>query len=199
MRDIWPYSTPGIPDRLFVRREGVPITAAEIRAVVLSKLRLCAGITAYDVGAGSGSVTVEMGLQVKDGTVYALECKPDALLLVKENTGRFGLKNVKVIAGDAAQVMAELPPAHRIFIGGSGGKLAEILTGSHNKLLPGGILVATAVTLDTAPVVRQFLAQNGYQDIEVVSLNLARTAKVGRVNLWRANNPVQIVSGIKCD
>lgn len=180
-----------------MRRENIPITAAETRAVVISKLRLYEGITAYDVGAGSGSVAVEMGLQVKKGRVFALERRPDAAALIKENVKHFGLANVEVLNGDAADTLMDLPPAHRIFIGGSGGKLAYILALCHRKLLPGGIMVATSVTLDTAPRVFKFLQESGYRDIEAVQLNTAKTTGAARVNIWRANNPVTIISGRK--
>lgn len=197
MSKIWPYNTPGVPDQIFLRINNIPITTAEIRAVVISKLKLFDNAIGYDIGAGTGSVAVEMGLLTPKGQVFALEQKTLTAELVEKNVHKFGLKNVRVIKGDAVKSMGNLPQAHRIFIGGSGGKLKEILTTADQKLLPGGIMAATSVTLNTAPGVHGFFIQKGYIDIEVVSINLARTATVGNLELWRANNPVQIVVGQK--
>lgn len=194
---MWRYKTSGIPDRLFRRRDGIPITTAEVRAVVISKLRLTPDVTIFDVGTGSGSVAVEIALIASQGQVYALERNSEAIKLVNENIIKFGINNIQVVTGDAAKTIPELPAAQRIFIGGSGGNLDNILKQCHRKLESGGIMVATSVTLNTAPMIDNFMEENRYQDVEMVSLNLARITKTGQVNLWRANNPVQIISGIK--
>ncbi|MCL5779483.1 MAG: precorrin-6Y C5,15-methyltransferase (decarboxylating) subunit CbiT [Firmicutes bacterium] len=193
----WPYVTPGIPDHLFKRVSGIPMTKQEIRMIVLGKLRLFPGAVIYDVGAGTGSVTVECALQIKHGTVYALEKDGSADELVETNVRRFGVNNVKLVPGFAPVTMEKLPPADRIFIGGSAGALLEILQAADQKLKPGGWLAATAVTLETGPVVLGFLEEKGYQQVEAVSVTVAEARRVGRSHMWQGQNPVVVVSGQK--
>lgn len=196
-RAEWPYGTPGIPDHLFKRVSGIPMTKQEIRAIVISKLRLFPTAVVYDVGAGTGSVTVECALQARGGTVYALEKDGQADELVEANARRFGLTNVKLVPGEAPATMEKLLPADRIFIGGSAGALAEILQMAHRKLKSGGWLVATAVTLETGPAVLDFLTRQGYDQVEAVAVNVAKIKQVGSAHLWQAENPVQIIAGQK--
>ncbi|RYD06664.1 hypothetical protein N752_03045 [Desulforamulus aquiferis] len=152
----WPYRTPGIPDDLFKRVSGVPMTKLEVRIISVSRLRLFPGAVVYDVGAGTGSISVECALQVHPGTVYALERDSHADELLEANIRRFGLNNVKLVPGDAPGTMEKLPLADRIFIGGHAGSLREILTMANEKLKPGGWLVANAVTLETGPLSLNF-------------------------------------------
>ncbi|MGB9858414.1 MAG: precorrin-6Y C5,15-methyltransferase (decarboxylating) subunit CbiT, partial [Moorellaceae bacterium] len=129
----WPYYTPGIPDELF-RRGKVPLTKEEIRILTLSKARLAPGQTVYDVGSGTGSLTVEAARLVAPGIVYAVEKDPEALDLTRANVASFGLENVAIVAGKAPEVLADLPPADRIFIGGSAGGLRAILEHCFQRL-----------------------------------------------------------------
>ncbi len=193
----WPYVTPGIPDHLFKRAGGIPMTKQEIRMIVLGKLRLFPGAVVYDVGAGTGSITVECAMQVKHGTVYALEKDGSADELVEANVRRFGLNNVKLVPGLAPATMEKLPAADRIFIGGSAGALSEILQTADRKLKPGGWLAATAVTLETGPLVLKFLEEQGYQQVEAVSVTVAVARQAGKAHMWQGQNPVVVVSGQK--
>ncbi|CCO07981.1 precorrin-6Y C5,15-methyltransferase (decarboxylating) subunit CbiT [Desulforamulus hydrothermalis] len=193
----WPYITPGMPDHLFKRAGGIAMTKQEIRLIVLGKLRLFPGAVVYDVGAGTGSVTVECARLVKPGTVYALEQDAAADELVETNVRRFGLSNVKLVPGRAPATMAKLPAADRIFIGGSNGALTDILQAAHRKLKPGGWLAATAVTLETGPLVMRFLIEQGYQQAEAVSVTVAVARQAGESHLWQGHNPVLIISGQK--
>ena len=86
---LWNYHTPGIPDELFERAEQVPITKEEVRALVISKLRLREGFSAIDIGCGSGSLTVEVCLQTKGNRVYAIDYDEKAIELTKKNLQRF--------------------------------------------------------------------------------------------------------------
>jgi len=173
------------------------MTKQEVRAVILGKLRLFPGAVVYDVGAGTGSVTVECGLQAKTGVVYALERDSQADELVEANVRRFGLSNVKLVPGEAQVTMEKLPPADRVFIGGSAGALEEVLKATHRKLKPGGWLVASAVTVETGPLVLAFLEKQGYDQVEAVTVNVARVKQAGRSHLWQAENPVVVISGQK--
>lgn len=173
------------------------MTKQEVRMIVIGKMKLFPGAVVYDVGAGSGSVTVECALQIKNGTVYALEKDSSADKLAEANVRRFGLTNVRMVPGFAPDTMEKLPPADRIFIGGHAGALTEILATAHRKLKPGGWLVATAITLQTGPRVLKFLADMDYQQTEAVNITVARTRQVGQTQMWRGLNPVLIVSGQK--
>lgn len=193
----WTYKTPGIPDDLFKRLTGVPMTKQEVRVISLAKLRLFSGAIVYDVGAGTGSISVECALQIDTGAVYALEKDSHADELLEANVRRFGLNNVKLVPGNAKDTMEKLPPADRIFIGGHAGSLSDILIMANKKLKTGGWLVANAVTLETGPVIVSYLESNGYSQVEVVSVNIARLRQSGSAHLWQAQNPVQIISGQK--
>lgn len=125
------------------------MTREEVRVLTLAKLRLRAGQTVYDIGAGTGSLTVEAGLLVQPGTVYAIEEDSRAVALIEANTRRLGVDNVRVVAGPAPEVLIGLPEADRIIVGGSRGKLIPLLERSWDKLRPGGRMVINAVTLET--------------------------------------------------
>lgn len=188
--------SPGIPDNLFLRGK-VPMTKEEIRTVTLAKGRIGLKSVVYDIGSGTGSLTVEAALLAREGQVFALEREEEGVKLTKTNVQRFGLENVQVIQAEAPQGMAELPPARCIFIGGSGGKLEEILQVCQEKLAPGGRLVLNAITLETLWQAVQFMEANGFAEVETVSLTVARLNKVGRSHMWNGLNPVYIICGTK--
>src|SRR5574340_1364592 len=128
MNQMWPYHTPGIPDELFERLEEVPITKEEVRAIQISKAKLLEGQTVYDIGCGSGSVSVEAALQVGlSGKVYSVDFDPKAVELTKKNLSKFGLSNITVILGNALEKISDLPMTDTIFIGGTGGDTSDIL------------------------------------------------------------------------
>lgn len=187
----WSYSTPGIPDELF-RRGRVPLTKEEIRTLTLSKARLAPGQTVYDVGSGTGSLTVEAARLVAPGIVYAVEKDPEALDLTRANVASFGLENVAIVAGKAPEVLADLPPADRIFIGGSAGELRAILEHCFQRLRPRGIMVINAITLDTLWESVAYGREKGC-GVSAVAVNVARLEKLGGRHLFRALNPVYIV------
>lgn len=172
------------------------MTKQEVRAISVSHLRLFPGAVAYDIGAGTGSVSVECAL-LGCQRVFAIEKDPAAIRVLEENISLFELDNIQVVSGHAPEAMEQLPAADRIFLGGSGGNLPAILEGVKQKLKPGGWLVANSVTVDTGPEVMDFLQKNGFNNINVVVINVARAVSRGRVRLWQALNPVQIISGQK--
>ncbi|CEP68692.1 Cobalamin biosynthesis, precorrin-6Y methyltransferase, CbiT subunit [Moorella glycerini] len=191
----WPYSTPGIPDHYFSRSQ-VPLTKEEVRSLTLAKARLGPGMTVYDVGSGTGTLAVEAARLVAPGQVLAVEVDPEACTLIRENVKRFGLDNVQVVAGRAPAALEGLPLPDRVFIGGSGGHLEEILRTCHEALRPGGIIVLNAVTVETLSTALAFGYHQGYQ-VEALATNLARLEPAGRYHIWRALNPVYIVQLVK--
>ena len=117
----------GIPDEEFIRGN-VPMTKAEVRAVSLSKLNLSPHSVCCDIGAGTGSVTVEMAVAAYQGHVYAVEQIEEATALIRENCGNFHIGNVTVIPGNAPEALDNLPTLDAAFIGGNGGQLKEIVS-----------------------------------------------------------------------
>jgi precorrin-6Y C5,15-methyltransferase (decarboxylating) len=183
----------GLPDSVFVRGS-VPMTKSEVRSVILSKLRLCAADIVYDIGAGTGSVSVEAALLVRAGHVYAIEHKPAGCRLIRENAKKLGVFNLTCIAGRAPDVLAGLPPPDAVFIGGSGGRLKAIL----ERLLalnPAVRLVLSAITLETLTAAAESFFHLPLQEVEIVQIAASRARQAGGQHLMRAQNPVFIISG----
>lgn len=182
----------GLPDESFVRGE-VPMTKAEVRAVVASKLSLRPGAICCDVGCGTGSVTAEMALAAYGGRVYAIDGREEAIRLTRENCRAFHIGNVKTILGSAPDALKSLPPVDAAFIGGSGGKMAEIVSALLFKNAAARI-VASAVTLESVQAAAAAFAQNGLRS-EIVQVCVTRAKRAGEHHLLSAQNPVFIFSG----
>lgn len=191
-RPEWPYVTPGIPEDAF-DSQGSPITKEEVRVVALSKARLEADHVIYDVGAGTGSMAVEAALLAARGWVYAIEREAERADLCRLNAARFGVRNLTVIHGVAPESLRELPRADRVIIGGHGGRLAEILHVADTRLRAGGRMVLNAVTVETLALALETLAGLGYED-EASLINVARAHRVAGGRMWRAFNPVYVVT-----
>ena len=184
----------GIPDTSFIRAEGVPMTKSEIRAVVMSKLRIRPGDVCYDIGAGTGSVTVEMAMAAYSGRVYAIEREGGALALAGENCRKFHIGNVSLISGDAPEALCALPAPDAAFIGGSGGGFAAILDAVLCKN-PDARVAATAISLETAHTALTEFEKKCLRDVEAVQIGVSRAVKRGGVHLLLAQNMVFIVCG----
>ena len=180
----------GLPDESFVRGE-VPMTKAEVRAVVMSKLRIRETEVVYDIGAGTGSVSVEMALAARKGKVYAIEKNPTAVELCKLNKERFCLHNMEIIEGAAPEAMLELPGPDVAFIGGSKGKMAEIIELLIRKN-PAIRLVINTVTVENTAKALQLLDDKRFADVEMIQLQVNKAKKVGTSHMLTANNPITI-------
>lgn len=183
----------GINDEAFLRKEEIPMTKSEVRAVALSRLRLSPGSVCCDVGAGTGSVTVEMALAAYKGRVYGIEPKAEALALLDENCKRFRIGNVTPVPGFAPDALISLPPPDAAFIGGSGGKLTDIVTLLCDKN-PDVRLVITAVTVETAGEALRILESMELRDLEMTQISVARARNIGGVHMLAAQNPVTVLS-----
>ena len=181
----------GMPDEAFVRAEAVPMTKSEVRAVCLSKLGLGEDAVAWDVGAGTGSVTVEMALAAQRGRIYAIERKDAAVALLKENCARFHTDNVTVVAGTAPECCRDLPAPTHAFLGGTSGNMKEIIALLLEKN-PAVRIVATAVTLESVAELTACLALFPDRKPEVVTLSVARGRPLGAYHLMTAQNPIWI-------
>ena len=187
----------GLPDEAFLRNMGggdekaVPMTKMEVRAVALSKLGINADSVCYDVGAGTGSVSIEMARIASRGHVYAIECKENAVELLKKNQAAFGIENMTVAEGFAPEAMAELPRPTHVFIGGSSGNAREIVA-SILKKNPNARIVATAIALESVSEWTKVMDELGFTDTEIVSMTVARGKKAGSYHLMSGQNPIYI-------
>ena len=189
------FVTPGIKDENFIRGE-VPMTKEEVRIISLSKLALEPDSILYDIGAGTGSITVEAARLIVDGRVLAVEKEAAAVALIKQNLLKFGCRNVKLVEGAAPDCLNSLPSPDRVFIGGSGENLASIFNYINDRLEPGGRIVANAVTMETTYEIISLLEQKNY-NVGAVNINFSSLKKVGRKHIWQAANPIAVIWGVK--
>jgi len=195
---MWKYSTPGIPDEFFERLEEVPITKEEVRVVQISKARLSPGQTVYDVGCGSGSVSIEAALQIKSsGKVYSVDFDPKAVELTKKNLVKFGISNVTVVLGNAIEKISELPFADAIFIGGTGGDTKEILKLCESKLKTGGRIVIGTILVETLFAVLDIIEKLKFSEVDVTQITVSKSRKTSTGTMMLARNPVTIISATK--
>ena len=195
---MWKYSTPGIPDEFFERLEEVPITKEEVRVVQISKARLSLGQTVYDIGCGSGSVSIEAALQIKpSGKVYSIDFDPKAIELTKKNLTKFGISNVTIISGNATEKIAELPLADAIFIGGTGGDTRDILKLCEDKLKSGGRIVIGTILVETLFAVLDVIGKLKFSDVDVTQITVSKSRKTSTGTMMLARNPVTIISATK--
>lgn len=183
--------THGLPDTAFLREEKIPMTKSEVRAVCLSKLRLTENAVCWDVGAGTGSVAIEMALQAKAGWVYAVERKDTALQLLEENRKALSAENLMVVPGFAPEACETLPAPTHVFIGGSSGHLRTILSLVLQKN-PNARIVATAISLESIGELTDCMKAFPFTETEVVSLSVARDRKAGAYHLMTGQNPIYI-------
>lgn len=188
-------AAPGLPDEAFLRNPAdkpvVPMTKSEVRAAVMSKLRLLPDSVSWDIGAGTGSVTVEMALASPRGRVCAVEKKPEAVELLKENAAKFGLKNVDITEGEAPAACRELPAPTHAFIGGSSGNMREIVSLILDKN-PRCRIVAAAISLETVSELGAIMKQKAFAETEVVCLSVSKARAAAGYNLMIGQNPVYI-------
>lgn len=195
---MWKYKTPGIPDEYFDRTEEVPITKEEVRAVQISKARLGSGNLVYDIGCGSGSITVEAALQVGvQGKIYAVDIDPKAIALTRKNLVKFQITNVETILGDAKQKISSLPMADAIFIGGTGGDTKEIVKLCHEKLKSGARIVIGIILIETLYAVLEVIDKLGFSEVDITQITVSKSKKTSTGTMMLARNPVTIISATK--
>ena len=195
---MWNYKTPGIPDEHFERAEKVPITKEEVRTIQLSKARLKPGQTVYDIGCGSGSISVEAGIQIESsGKVIAIDYDENAVELTKKNLKKFNLSNVSVLFGNAKEKISDLEIADVIFIGGTGGDTSDIVKLSENKLKPGGRIVIGIILIETLYSVLQILDTLKFDSVDITQVTISKSRKTTTGTMMLARNPVTIISATK--
>ena len=195
---MWKFKTPGIPDEEFDRAEKVPITKEEVRVIQISKARLKPGQIVYDIGCGSGSISIEAALQIESsGKVLAVDYDENAIELTKKNVQKFGLSNISVIHGNAKEKIQELEEADTIFIGGTGGDTKEIVEISQNKLKSGGRIVIGIILIETLYSVLQVLEKLEFESVDITQVTISKSRKTSTGTMMLARNPVTIISATK--
>ncbi|OGR30032.1 MAG: precorrin-6Y-methylase [Desulfuromonadaceae bacterium GWB2_53_15] len=189
------YPLIGIDDDEFHTSKKL-ITKQEVRAVTLSKLQLQDDLVLWDIGAGSCSVSIEASNLMPNGRIFAVERNLQCIGFINENLKKFCTRNVKLIEAFAPEGLEDLPDPDRVFIGGAGGKLDEIIDAVAQRLKPDGIVVINAVTLDTLSQAVEFLEDHGYT-VEATCVNIAKTRKLTEYKMFEAQNPVYVIAAWK--
>ena len=195
---MWNFKTPGIPDENFERIDRVPITKEEVRTIQISKARLKPGQIIYDIGCGSGSISVEAALQIESsGKVLAIDFDENAIELTKKNAEKFQISNIITIFGNAKEKILDLEEADAIFIGGTGGDTKEIVELSQNKLKTGGRIVIGTILIETLSSVLQILEKLQFESVDITQVTIAKSRKTTTGTMMLARNPVTIISATK--
>jgi precorrin-6Y C5,15-methyltransferase (decarboxylating) len=187
--------TLGIPDDEFVSIKKL-ITHEEVRVVTLAKLKLRHDMCLWDIGAGSGSICVEADNLLPNGRIFAIERNEECCQFIRENLQRFSSRNVTLIDEGAPECLEQLHDPDRVFIGGSGGRLWDILDTVDQRLAVGGRIVLNATTLDTLTAANEYFNNAGYAT-EVVTINISRTRPETQYKMFEAYDPVYIVTAVK--
>lgn len=185
---------PGIADEEFIR-DKVPMTKEEIRILTMCKAKIRPDNIIWDIGAGTGSLSIEAALLAPQGEVYAIEKKDLAVDLLHQNIAKFKLEDkVKVIATEAPKGLDELPNCDVVFIGGSGKHMFEILDIIDSKLNEGGRIVVNAVTIQTISEITTYMKQKESYTYEAIQVQVNRLRQIGSYDMFNAQNPVYIVT-----
>lgn len=184
------YNPISIPDEEFTRGDA-PMTKSEVRALSVAKLKLSDDSVIYDIGAGTGSVSIEMALVAVNGTVYAIEKETEAADLIEVNKLKFKTPNLQVVRGLAPEAMADLPKPTHAFIGGSSGNLKDIIACLLDKN-PEIRIVINSVTIETLEETTQVIKEFDLVEEEITCINVSKARKLGRYHLMTAQNPVYI-------
>ncbi len=196
---LWPYATPGIPDELFERLPGIPLSKCEVRLLILAHLRLRADSLLWDIGAGTGTIPVEAGLLCPGCRIVAIERDEDVAELIVRNCTKFEVNNVEVVVGSAPECLADLPQSpDRVCIEG-GRAVKDILQAVWPRLPAGGRAIATASTLEGLYAISEGFAQLQVRNVEVVQSSINRLETRGNRQTFAAVNPMFILSGEKIE
>lgn len=190
--EVLPRRAPGLPDEAFERGD-VPMTKQEVRAAVLAKLAVHPEDILWDVGAGTGSVSVELALAAPRGRVYAVECRPEGCALIKANREKFRTRNLVLVEGLAPDALSDLPAPDAVFIGGSKGSLAAIVDAALDKN-PDARICVSAIALETLSAAVAALTAKG-RTVQVSQIAVSRAKAVGGLHLMMAQNPIYLITG----
>ncbi|MEB3231889.1 MAG: precorrin-6Y C5,15-methyltransferase subunit CbiT [Leptolyngbyaceae bacterium] len=194
---LWPYRTPGIPDHLFERLPGIPMSQRELRLLLISQLQLKADTVFWDIGAGTGTIPVEVGLLCPEAKVFAIERDEEVAGLIQSNCDRFNVSNVTVIQGSAPDCLSQLLDAPNCICIEGGRNIKAILQATWARLQDRGRIVATAYNLDSLYTISEQMAELQVRNIEVVQSAINRLETHGNHQVFVAVDPIFILSGEK--
>ena len=185
----------GIPDAAFCSFRDRPslITKKEVRAIILGQLALQSNQIVWDIGAGTGSVSIEIASLCPSSQIFAVEKTAIGVSLIEKNCQNFQVKNISVISAKAPANLNTLPSPNRIFIGGSGGNLTSIINTCQKKLLPQGIIVIALATIENCHEALDWIKQNNWQ-YSLLQLQISRSTSVGQLTRFSPLNPVTIIT-----
>ncbi len=188
--------TPGIDDDEFIRGD-VPMTKQDVRASIISHMKVQSGDTVWDVGAGTGSVSVELAMKASAGKVYAIERGVEGASLINQNKEKFGVWNLTAIEGSAPETLTDLPAPDRVFIGGSSGNLSDIIDAVLTKN-DRALICISAIVLETLHEATAHLTEAGL-DVSITQIAASKTRPIGGKHMMIAINPIYIITGQKND
>lgn len=186
----------GVKDSEFIRGK-VPMTKAEVRAVTLSKLQLKNSDIVVDLGAGSGSLSIESARLLTEGSVISVERNPEAIEVLKQNRKKFACENMRILEMEAPLGLDQIAYADKVIIGGSGGHLAELIDWANRVMPQGGRLVMNMITLENLHIGWETIQGLGFDEVELVQVVVSRGKGVGSVTMMMGENPVYVISGRK--
>ena len=183
----------GIEDDEFCRGK-IPMTKQEIRILTLTKAKIQEDDVIWDIGAGTGSLSIESALLAPGGHVYAVERKGEGTDLIRKNADKFHVENITILEGEAPAALASLPACNVVLIGGSGKKLREILDAADQQLVHGGRIVLNCVTIQTLYEALAYMRKRSDYKYEAVQIQANRLHPVGDYDMVQALNPIHIIT-----
>jgi precorrin-6Y C5,15-methyltransferase (decarboxylating)/cobalt-precorrin-6B (C15)-methyltransferase len=196
---LWPYVTPGIADEHFERLPGIPMSKREVRVLILSQMRLKANSVVWDIGAGTGTIPVEVGLLCPQGQVIAVERDEEVANLIRHNCDRFQVDNVQVVEGNAPDCLQQLTTQPDCVIVEGGKPIKTVLQEAWQRLRPQGRIVATAANLEGLYAISETFAELRVRNLEIVQSAINRLEKRSIQQVFVALDPIFVLSGEKLD
>lgn len=188
------YKGIGIEDNNFISGKA-PMTKQEVRTVSISKLKPLYNDVCIDIGAGTGSISIELGFICNK--VYSVECCKAASALIKANIEHFDLNNIQVLEGFAPEVIDGIGKVNKAFVGGTKGNIGSIMQWLNKHLTTSGVVVGNFITLENAVRCIAHLKKGPYKDIDIVQINIAKGKDIGGLTMMNSNNPIYIISAVK--
>ena len=186
----------GMADEDFERGK-TPMTKAEVRAVTLAKLQLKDTDIFVDLGAGTGSISIEAARVLHKGKVIAVERKSDAITLIKKNCDKFAIDNLEILQSEAPYGLEVISRADKIMIGGSGGHLSELVAWAYKILPQNGRIAMNMITMENVHQGWKAMKACGFEDCEMVQLTVSKGKRIGDYTMMMGQNPVYVLSARK--
>ena len=187
----------GIKDEDFLRAEKIPMTKREIRILTLALARVGGAEIIADIGAGTGSLSIEAAKFSPDSNIFAIEKNPDAVNLLKQNVKKFSADNITIIHAEASEALKNFSQIDVALIGGSGGKIEQILDAVNKKLKIDGRIAANFIAIQTLSISLEWLRRHKNYHYEVIQVQVNHLKKIGAYDMAQASNPIYILTAEK--